>query len=196
LVLLRVWGPRPGIAGAATAASSGKITLTSPAGANLARFPARRVVFCGAYADDVRFFGLVTSASTNATASDTTDEEDIDEEDDNNNDGRGGCSTSESRGKMLNTRRRNPAVTAGATSGVLFFIRSVKLECARSVPLPLDGCSHPTEKRKSGCDRHVYERCRSFSLSSQLLNCMTRPTVWEENRDSLRCLLYAVSPSS
>ena len=54
--------------------SSGKITLTSPAGANLARFPARRVVFCGAYADDARFFGLVTSASHE---SDDDDEDDL-----------------------------------------------------------------------------------------------------------------------
>lgn len=79
LVLLRVWGPRPGAAGGASSrssSSSGKITLTSPAGANLARFPARRVVFCGAYADDARFFGLVTSASHD-------DSDDDDEESDN-----------------------------------------------------------------------------------------------------------------
>ena len=87
LVLFRVWGARPAAAsGAAQAASSGKITLTSPAGANLARFPARRVVFCGAYADDARFFGLVTSA---AHASDDEDE-DIDDDADN---------------KMLNARK-------------------------------------------------------------------------------------------
>ncbi len=72
LVLLRVWGPRPGTAEITT---SGKVTLTSPAGANLARFPARRVVFCGAYADDARFFGLVTSAS-NASDSDSGSETD------------------------------------------------------------------------------------------------------------------------
>lgn len=111
LVLLRVWGPRPGagvVAGAAGGAaiasnstsssrnnnsSSGKITLTSPAGANLARFPARRVVFCGAYADDARFFGLVTSASH--------DSDDDDEEDDQ--------STSDHEEKMLNAHRKNSA---------------------------------------------------------------------------------------
>lgn len=100
LVLLRVWGPRPGATtgGAASNSSSrnnnssslGKITLTSPAGANLARFPARRVVFCGAYADDARFFGLVTSAS-----------HDSDDEDDQ--------STSEHEDKMLNAHRKNSA---------------------------------------------------------------------------------------
>lgn len=87
LVLFRVWGARPAASGAA-AASSGKITLTSPAGANLARFPARRVVFCGAYADDARFFGLVTSA---AHASD--DDEEDDEE------------RSDAENKMLNARK-------------------------------------------------------------------------------------------
>lgn len=103
LVLLRVWGPRPGgvaavAAGAAGASnssstsrsSSGKITLTSPAGANLARFPARRVVFCGAYADDARFFGLVTSASH---------ESDEDDEDDH--------SASDHEDKMLNARKNS-----------------------------------------------------------------------------------------
>lgn len=84
LVLLRVWGPRPGGA-AGVASTSGKITLTSPAGANLARFPARRVVFCGAYADDARFFGLVTSH-------DSDDDEDDDD-------------ISDAEEKMLNTRR-------------------------------------------------------------------------------------------
>lgn len=102
LVLLRVWGPRPGGVAAVAAAggagasnssstsrsSSGKITLTSPAGANLARFPARRVVFCGAYADDARFFGLVTSAS-----------HDSDDEDDQ--------STSDHEDKMLNARKNS-----------------------------------------------------------------------------------------
>lgn len=105
LVLLRVWGARPGGVAAASAAaaaavggasnsssnlrsSSGKITLTSPAGANLARFPARRVVFCGAYADDARFFGLVTSASH---------ESDDDDEDD----------PSDHEDKMLNARKNS-----------------------------------------------------------------------------------------
>ena len=75
LVLLRVWAARPRAAGAST---SGKITLTSPAGANLARFPARRVLFCGAYADDARFFGLVTSASNTSTDSDSGSDTDAD----------------------------------------------------------------------------------------------------------------------
>lgn len=57
-------------------ATSGKITLTSPAGANLARFPARRVVFCGAYADDARFFGLVTSASNMSDSDSGSDSDD------------------------------------------------------------------------------------------------------------------------
>ncbi len=113
LVLLRVWGPRPGAGGGVIAAaaaaggasnssstsrnnnsssSSGKITLTSPAGANLARFPARRVVFCGAYADDARFFGLVTSAS-----------HDSDDDDDQS------VSGSDHEDKMLNTHRKNSA---------------------------------------------------------------------------------------
>lgn len=108
LVLLRVWGPRPGAAGAAVGgagpmagasgggSSSGKITLTSPAGANLARFPARRVVFCGAYADDARFFGLVTSASTsNGSAS-----SDSSGDDDGDSDSEGG--------KMLHARKNPP----------------------------------------------------------------------------------------
>lgn len=113
LVLLRVWGPRPGglAAGAAGASnssstssrsSSGKITLTSPAGANLARFPARRVVFCGAYADDARFFGLVTSASHDSDDDDEDDQSASDQED-----------------KMLNARKPNSA-------GKLEFIVSVK----------------------------------------------------------------------
>ncbi|KAI9564636.1 hypothetical protein GHT06_008377 [Daphnia sinensis] len=122
LVLLRVWGPRPGagvVAGAAggaasnstsrnnnSSSSSGKITLTSPAGANLARFPARRVVFCGAYADDARFFGLVTSASH--------DSDDDDEEDDQ--------STSDQEEKMLNAHRKNSA--AGFTSCHVFMVDS------------------------------------------------------------------------
>ena len=75
LVLLRVWAARPRAAGVST---SGKITLTSPAGANLARFPARRVLFCGAYADDARFFGLVTSASNASTDSDSDSDTDAD----------------------------------------------------------------------------------------------------------------------
>ncbi len=128
LVLLRVWGPRPGaggggVVGAAAAAaaggasnssstsrnnnnssssSSGKITLTSPAGANLARFPARRVVFCGAYADDARFFGLVTSAS-----------HDSDDDDDQS------ISGSDHEDKMLNTHRKN---SAAGNKCFLFFL--------------------------------------------------------------------------
>ena len=103
LVLLRVWGPRPGAAGAAISASTGKITLTSPAGANLARFPARRVVFCGAYADDARFFGLVTSAAS-TNASETTDDDQEEEDDNNNDESRGGGGA-----KMFKTAsRKNP----------------------------------------------------------------------------------------
>lgn len=92
LVLFRVWGARPAGAAAAACPSPGKITLTSPAGANLARFPARRVVFCGAYADDARFFGLVTSA---AHASD-------DDDDDGDGDGE---ERSDAEDKMLNARK-------------------------------------------------------------------------------------------
>jgi hypothetical protein len=109
LVLLRVWGPRPGTAGAAIVSSSGNITLTSPAGANLARFPVRRVVYCGAYADDARFFGLVTSAAA-ANASDTT--YDDQEEHDNNND------ESHSGAKMLNACK-NPAGISPFSLGML-----------------------------------------------------------------------------
>ena len=100
LVLLRVWGPRPaaGACNAAGSSSSGKITLTSPAGANLARFPARRVVFCGAYADDARFFGLVTSASSSANADNSSDDSSGDDADASDSEGR----------KMLNARKNPP----------------------------------------------------------------------------------------
>lgn len=93
LVLLRVWAARPRAAGLST---SGKITLTSPAGANLARFPARRVLFCGAYADDARFFGLVTSASNASTDSDSGSDTDTDKllKSRHNSAGNGGDKTS------------------------------------------------------------------------------------------------------
>lgn len=117
LVMLRVWGPRPGAtaavggAGAAHAlsgSSSGKITLTSPAGANLARFPARRVVFCGAYADDARFFGLVTSASTGRGGGINGDSSDSSEDDED--DGPASASDPEAA-RMLHTRKNSGQFT-------------------------------------------------------------------------------------
>ncbi|KAK2706206.1 regulator of G-protein signaling loco-like isoform X2 [Artemia franciscana] len=39
-----------------------KVLLTGPAGLKLASFPSNRITFCGVYADDARFFGLVTRA--------------------------------------------------------------------------------------------------------------------------------------
>ncbi|GAB6023290.1 hypothetical protein CHUAL_008099 [Chamberlinius hualienensis] len=47
LVLLKVFGDR--------------VTLINSHGANLAEFPTERITFCGAYADDKKFFGLVTT---------------------------------------------------------------------------------------------------------------------------------------
>jgi hypothetical protein len=134
LVLLRVWGPRPGAGGAGVVAaagaaggasnssstrnnnsssSSGKITLTSPAGANLARFPARCVVFCGAYADDARFFGLVTSAS-----------HDSDDDDDDQSSG------SDHEDKMLNAHRKN---SAAGKKCYFFFVMETFTICAEKM---------------------------------------------------------------
>lgn len=37
-----------------------RVVLTSPHGLTLAQYPAERITFCGVYADDKKFFGLVT----------------------------------------------------------------------------------------------------------------------------------------
>ncbi|KAK7074447.1 hypothetical protein SK128_002065 [Halocaridina rubra] len=39
---------------------SERVVLTSPHGLTLAQYPAERITFCGVYADDKKFFGLVT----------------------------------------------------------------------------------------------------------------------------------------
>jgi len=55
---------------------------------------------------------------------------------------------------------------------VCYFIRLVKnWNVARSVPLRLDGCSHPAERRKSDCDRRALMNVVDHFLSFFLLNC-------------------------
>lgn len=41
-----------------------RVALTSPHGLTLAQYPAERITFCGIYADDKKFFGLVTVHGT------------------------------------------------------------------------------------------------------------------------------------